>query len=445
LKRLGYQELIAELFPRLTGGIRWGLERTERMLASAGDPHLRMRSIHIAGTNGKGSVAATIEAVLRAGGLRTGLYTSPHLCSFRERIRVGGEPVREAAVEEAAARLWPSILQEAPSFFEATTAIAFQALADAAVDVAVVEVGLGGRLDATNVVRPEVVAITDIALDHAEYLGSTLASVAAEKAGILKRGVPAAVSGSDAVALGVIRAAAAAAGAPLVVLAPEEVRGLRTSRDGTDFRLGTAWGELALHTPLPGEHQGRNAALAVRALELLPAALRPDGEAVRTGLASVRWPGRLQVEARGPGRWVFDVAHNPAGIRALAGALAQLDLPRPRVLLLGILAEKDWPAMLPPLLEWADAAVLTVPDSAPEARRWQPAAAIARLAAHPRLDVARALPVFREALAEAQRLAGAAGTVLVTGSFHTVGDALARLDMAPAGVDAPLPHSARHA
>jgi dihydrofolate synthase / folylpolyglutamate synthase len=443
LKRLGYHELIAELFPRLTGGIRWGLERTERMLAAVGDPHLRMRSIHIAGTNGKGSVAASVEAVLRAAGLRTGLYTSPHLCSFRERIRVAGEPVSEEAVEDAAARLWPAILEEAPSFFEATTAIAFHALADAAVDVAVVEVGLGGRLDATNVVRPEVAAITDIALDHAEYLGSTLASVAAEKAGILKRGVPAAVSGSEATALAVLSAAARSVGAPLVVLAPEEVRGLRTSCGGTEFRLATRWGELELRTPLPGEHQGRNAALAVRVLELLPAALRPDAEAVRTGLAAVRWPGRLQVEDRGGGRWVFDVAHNPAGIHALASALARLHLPRPRVLLVGILAEKDWPAMLPPLLEWADAVLLTVPDSAPDARRWQPAAALARLAAHPRLDIARAVPVFGEALAEAERLAGAAGTVVVTGSFHTVGDALARLGMAPAGVDVPLPHASR--
>ncbi len=147
---LSYQELVRRLFPRLTGGIRWGLERTEALLRQAGDPHRRFRAIHIGGTNGKGSVAATMASVLSAAGQRTGLYSSPHLCSFRERVRVNGSPISEEDLVAAAAPLWPAIEESGASFFEATTVIAFQALAEAEVDVAVIEVGLGGRLDATT-------------------------------------------------------------------------------------------------------------------------------------------------------------------------------------------------------------------------------------------------------------------------------------------------------
>ena len=174
---LTYRELVSELFPRLTGGIRWGTDKTARLLASVGDPQRRFRSVHIGGTNGKGSVSATIASVLGAAGHRTGLYTSPHLCTFRERIQIQGEPISETALVDAARRLWPAVRREEPSFFEATTAIAFLAFAEAGVEIAAVEVGLGGRLDATNVVEPEVAVITNIARDHAEYLGETLEAI----------------------------------------------------------------------------------------------------------------------------------------------------------------------------------------------------------------------------------------------------------------------------
>src|SRR5690606_29480790 len=190
LSPLTYDALVAELFPRLTGGIRWGLERTERLLAAVGDPHRSYRTLHAGGTNGKGSVAATLASVLGQTGALAGLYTSPHLCTFRERIQIGGAPIGEEQFVAAATRLWPHILRESPSFFEATTAIAFLALAEAGVEVAAIEVGLGGRLDATNVIRPDVVALTNVALDHAQYLGDTIEAVAREKAGIIKAGVP---------------------------------------------------------------------------------------------------------------------------------------------------------------------------------------------------------------------------------------------------------------
>lgn len=186
----GYPDLIRELFPRLSGGIRWGLDRTRRLLESAGSPEREFAAIHIGGTNGKGSAAATLASVLSRSGVRVGLYCSPHLCAFRERIQINGVPIGEDALLAAAERVWPAVRREDPSFFEATTAIALRSLADAGVDLAIVEVGLGGRLDATNVITPERVIITNIALDHAEFLGTTLESVAREKAGIMKPGVP---------------------------------------------------------------------------------------------------------------------------------------------------------------------------------------------------------------------------------------------------------------
>lgn len=432
---LGYSELVRELFPRLTGGVRWGTEKTERLLAAAGDPHRRFRSIHVGGTNGKGSVSATVASVLMRAGWRTGLYTSPHLCSFRERIQVGGRPLTEAALVAAAGRLWPAIGLEEPSFFEATTAIAFLAFAEAGVEVAAVEVGLGGRLDATNVVVPDVVVITNVARDHAEYLGDTVEEIAREKAGIIKPGVPVVTGETAPGTLAVFRARAAEVGAPLHVVDPGMIRGVRVGRDGTWLALRTeAWGDLELHTPLIGEHQARNAALAVRALELLPADRRPGREAVVEGVAGVRWPGRLECERVGGQTWIFDAAHNPAGAEALTAALRALELPRPIVGVVGILGDKDWTAMLGALVGLADTLLLTVPPTAPEHRRWDPGVAAAAFAA----DRVVCIRDFALALAEARERAGA-GTVVVTGSFHTVGDALAALDLAPFGADAPLP------
>ena len=433
---LTYQELIGALFPRLTGGIRWGLERTARMLAAVGDPHLAFRTIHVGGTNGKGSVAAMIASVLRCAGVRTGLYTSPHLCTFRERVQIDGVPVSEEEFVAAASRLWPHIERESPSFFEATTAIAFLALAEAGVEAAVVEVGLGGRLDATNVIRPDVVVLTNVAVDHAQYLGDTLESIAHEKAGIIKPGVPVVTAEPAGAAREVFQRRAAEVGAPLTALEPGDVRSVRVRADGTRFVLASsAWGELELCTPLVGPYQATNAALAVRALERLAPEQRPGRDAVQEGLRTVRWPGRAQIERLDTQTWVFDVAHNPAGVAALAATLEALALPRPVALLVGILGDKDWGAMLPPLARLADHTVLTIPPTAPPQRRWDPHAV---LRAVPGL-AAEVVTDFQAALARVADRAGPDGTVVVTGSFHTVGDALIALGRTPFGADAPLP------
>ncbi|HEX7238752.1 MAG TPA: folylpolyglutamate synthase/dihydrofolate synthase family protein [Longimicrobiaceae bacterium] len=420
---------LAWLFGRTTGGIRWGLERTEELLAGVDHPHRRFRSLHVGGTNGKGSVSALCDSVLRAAapGRRVGLYTSPHLVRFAERIRVDGAPVDAELLAGCVERLRPAIERTGATFFEASTAVAFLCFAEAGVEVAVAEVGLGGRLDSTNVLSPAATAVTNVARDHTEYLGETTAEIAAEKAGIWKPGVPAVTAEADPAALGVLRERAAAVGAPLTALDEvARIEDVRPDAKGTRFRLRSdAWGDRAVRVPLVGAHQARNAALAAELLARLPDDLRPGWDAVERGFAAARWPGRFQVEEIRGTTWVLDVAHNPAGVRALAATLDAVELPRPLVLLAAVLSDKEWGEMLPPLLAHADAAILTLAPTAPESRRWDPEAVAASL------DVSipvRVIPDLEAAMMRATTLAPY-GTVLVTGSVHTVGDALPLLGL----------------
>jgi len=424
LTELSYGALLDHLFPRLTGGIRWGLGRTRSLLEAVGDPHQCYPTIHVGGTNGKGSVAAIIDSVLRHDGRRTGLYTSPHLVDFRERIQVGGRPITEAELLAAARSLWPRVQAEAPSFFEAATVIAFLAMARADVEAGVIEVGMGGRLDSTNVIEPEVAVITNVAMDHAQYLGDDLDTIAGEKAGIMKPGIPVVTSTSSPAVLGVLEARALEVGAPLHVVPSPDAR---SDAGGTSVTLDTGWGRLPLRVPLPGRHQASNLALAVRALELLPADLRPSRRAVVAGVAATHWPGRFQIERIGATTWVFDVAHNVAGVEALLDTLLDVAPPRPVVALIGVLGDKDWGRMLPPLFDYADTVVLTEPPSAPPERRWDPASVLAELAAP---QSARVVQPFAAAVAAAIA-AAAGGTVLCTGSVHTVGDAMLALGLTP--------------
>lgn len=417
----------AWLFARTTGGIRWGLERTEELLAGVDHPHRRFRALHVGGTNGKGSVSALCESVLRAAhpDRTIGLYTSPHLVSFTERIRIDGRPVDTALLADAEARLWPAIERTGATFFEATTAIAFLCFAEAGVDLAVVEVGLGGRLDSTNVVTPIATAVTNVARDHTEYLGDSLEQIAWEKGGIFKPGVPAVVGEAEPFTSEVLRRRAADVGAPLVMLdAVIRMGDIGVSLDGTRFRLDSErWGTHEVRIPLVGAHQARNAALAAELLGVLPDDVRPTWEAIERGFAQVRWPGRMQVVRQRGGTWIFDVAHNPAGVTALVQALDGLDLPRPLVLLAAILSDKEWDEMLPPLLARADAAILTVAPTAPEGRRWDPEQVANSL--DTQIPV-RVIPDLASALMRAETMAPY-GTILVTGSVHTVGDALAEM------------------
>ncbi|MEK9500585.1 bifunctional folylpolyglutamate synthase/dihydrofolate synthase [Gaopeijia maritima] len=428
--------LFERLFPPLPAGVHWGLERVASALADLGHPERRAPALHVGGTNGKGSVASTCAAVLETAGRRTGLYTSPHLCSVRERFQVAGRPLSEARLVELADEIRPTVVAHGLTFFEAATVLAFHAFAAEGVEVQVIEVGLGGRLDATNVLVPAACALTNVALDHADFLGNTLEAIAREKAGIIKAGVPVVTAETAPELLAIFREVAEARGAPLTALDPAaELTEVEVERDHTAFTLDTsAWGALRLTTPLVGRHQAANAALAVQLLERLPEALRPSAEQVKSGVASVRWPGRDQIEVIDGTTWLLDVAHNVAGIQSLVTVLDRLRLPEPRVAVVGVLGDKEWRRMLPPLLRRVERAVLTQPPSAPDTRRWDPDEAMAALAGVADAGAPTSVEAdFERALDRAREAAGR-GTVVVTGSCHTVGDALRALGRVPFGM-----------
>jgi dihydrofolate synthase / folylpolyglutamate synthase len=408
---LTYDEALEFLFPRTTT-IKFGLATTRALLKSLGNPHQVMPSIHIGGTNGKGSVSTLVAEALREAGWRVGLYTSPHLVSFRERIQVDGVPISEDAVAMWTARLLAPILQRKATFFEATTALAFADFAARGAEIAVVEVGLGGRLDSTNVVYPLVSGVTKIARDHMKYLGDTLELIATEKAGIAKPGVPFVVGERDPGLVEVLRREAKRA------VARADPRGC------ADVRVLPADYEWCGALSLAGPHQRRNAAIAYGILTALPGPYRPTQQQIESAFGKVRVPGRLDRR----GRWLFDVAHNPDGMRSLVAALNAMRLPRPLHALVSILGDKEWPGMLVQLDRAIDRGILTIAPTA-AARGWD-IEWLNRWLRDPSRPPAHAewtlIPDFAEAI---RRVQVEAGTVLVTGSFHTVGDVMTALGM----------------
>jgi dihydrofolate synthase/folylpolyglutamate synthase len=410
---LSYRQAIEFLFPRTTT-IKFGLATTRALLAELGNPQDVLPLVHVGGTNGKGSVCTMVASVLREAGWRVGLYTSPHLVSFRERIRVDGEPISEAAVAMWTERLTPLIRRRAATFFEATTAIALADFAARGAEIGVIEVGLGGRLDSTNVIRPLVSAVTKIELDHMKYLGDTLEQIATEKAGIAKPGAPFVIGETRPELVETLRREAKCFIARLD----------RSARP--DIRVVPPDYEWAGPLGLGGPHQRRNAAVAHGILMALPAPYRPTQPQVAAGFGKARIAGRLDRH----GRWLFDVAHNPDGIRALLRAVRTLDPPRPLHALVSILGDKAWPEMLVLLDQVIDRGVLTLAPTAAN-RGWDIDWLRAWLR-DPSRPPARAawslVPDFREAIAAAET---GAATVLVTGSFHTVGDVMAALGIAP--------------
>jgi len=404
-------------------GTKLGLDTPRRLLAALGDPQKTFPAAHVAGTNGKGSTCVLLDAVLAAAGLGVGRYTSPHLEDFSERVAVAGHPISNADLVREAARVHGAAagMDPPPTFFEAATAIAFLHFADAAVDAAVVEVGMGGRLDATNVLTPRVSVITNVDLEHTKYLGATVAEVAGEKAGIVKPGVPV-VTAARGEALDVVRATAARRGAPLRVLGEDF-----TVTDGEPFRYKGPGGTLdGLALGLAGPHQRENAALALAAAEIFLGGRLPDEIAVRRALADARWPGRLEsVAAAAP--VLLDCAHNGPAARALARHLAN-GPGGPLWLVLGVLADKDFDAIASALCPLAARVLVTAPDTP----RRGDLAEQARIARNHAPDVA-AVPGVAAAVDRAVREAAAAGgPVVVTGSIYTVGEARSHLRVARA-------------
>ncbi len=419
-----YGEAIQALFARTTGTIKPGLERTEALLAKLGSPHRKLSAIHVAGTNGKGSVVATCEALLRARGLVVGRYTSPHLVDFRERITVNGQPIFEEEVLEFLERWIPTAEEMGATFFEVTTALAFDWLAKREVDLAVIETGLGGRLDSTNVLTPRVATVTSIGLDHTDLLGDTLEAIAREKAGIFKAGVPA-VIGEPAPAIRELLAKCAkeAAATPVVVLDDDyAISNVEVSARGTSFTLLGGKDGQHITTPLLGEHQARNTATAIATLAAIGNEYLPPPGEISKALAGVFLPGRFERR----GKVIFDVAHNPDGARTVAETIRAVNPPSPRTALVAVLADKDWRGIIRELAPAVDRFVFTNAPSAPAERRWDPAEAHSFAKARgieadlePDMDAALALGQERSE------------TLLVTGSFHTVGDAMSRLQVSP--------------
>lgn len=315
--------------------IKLGLETTRSLLAGLGNPHKQLNIIHIAGTNGKGSVGATLSTLFTTAGYRTGFYSSPHLASVRERFRLNHAPITTGAFAGLVARLSRYLGNYEPTYFECTTLLALLWFAEERADVVILETGMGGRLDATNVVTPLISLITDISLDHQQYLGHSIPEIAAEKAGIIKPGVPVLFSGRDAGALPVITGCCRYLRCPLLVYG-QDFESRLTSATRFDFLSRHAPARLNLPLPLAGAHQAVNASLALAALDLLTDQFPTTEAHIRAGLAAVRWPGRLElieVASRGQKlRVLLDGAHNEAGVLALCQALEQ-GFPRRRLVL----------------------------------------------------------------------------------------------------------------
>lgn len=435
---MSYDRTIEYLFGLQKHGIKLGLTTTQLLLKSMGDPHRAFRSFHVAGTNGKGSTSAFLSGVLASEGYRVGLYTSPHLVSFTERIRINGIPISEQRVVELAEKVRAKHAEifagregaVSPTFFEVTTVMAFTYFAEEGVDVAVIEVGMGGRLDATNVIMPAVSVITNIELEHTEFLGSSIEQIAEEKAGIIKPKVPVVTGATQPEVIAVFEKAAAQNSSPIYRMG-KDFGPVRTAGSGTqkfDYR-GISADRAGLSLSLLGKHQIGNACIAVAALECaVKAGIYVSESAIRTGLSSARWAGRLERVSERPDIFL-DGAHNPASAEILAEALKELKQNYRRlILVVGILKDKDYRGILNRLAPIADYIVATRPDYA----RAMDASILAVEAGRIHRNVFAA-ETIGDAVALARRKAAADDIIVITGSLYTVGDARALL-VSPADV-----------
>jgi dihydrofolate synthase/folylpolyglutamate synthase len=401
------------------------LSRVERLLAAAGNPHAQFPAVHLAGTKGKGSTAAVIESCLRAAGYRTGFYTSPHLHTFRERIQVAGHKIAREEVVALVDEVRP-LIERMPDVttFEAITAIGFLYFCRSEVDVAVVEVGLGGRLDATNVLTPEVSVITSLSLDHTYLLGDTLGEIAYEKAGIIKPGVPAVSAPQRAEAIKVLEAISRGRGVPLTEVGrdwdyepgPADMDGqaftVRLVTDGGSELDGEYW------MPLLGRHQLENGTSAIAALDVLrQRGFHVPAEAVRAGLRDVHWPGRLEILSREPSL-VVDCAHNPYSAQVLRRALEEWFPGQRWVLIFGASADKDIAGMLEALLPISEYTIVTRSDHPRAAAPIELADVVASVGGGAEVSVN-----MRKSLRRGLAVMDPGSGLLVTGSIFLVADA----------------------
>jgi dihydrofolate synthase/folylpolyglutamate synthase len=420
-----YQEALDWLLDLEVMGIKLGLTNVRELLSRLGDPQRQFRSVHVAGTNGKGSVSAMTASILKAQGYRTALYTSPHMVDFRERVQVDGLPISRKQlcrlVKEVKGQVDDMCLakpEACPTFFEVTTALAFLHFAELGTELAVVEVGMGGRLDATNVIVPECTAITRIGLEHTRYLGDTLGKIAFEKAGIIKPGVPVVTAEHDPETLGVIRARASELASPLRIVAEGvDFKLIESSLQGTKVLLHRNGMQAFL--PLIGSYQASNAGLAFALVECLRSrGIAVSDEAVRRGLETVTWPGRMELVRRRPDV-LLDATHTPQGAEAVAEDLRRLVKGR-IILVMGVLDDKDLEGVVSPFARISDLGIAVAPLTA----RAFPAETVCK-AMRMHMGKAEAAGSVVEGLCMALKSAGHEDTVVVTGSIYTLGEAKA--------------------
>jgi dihydrofolate synthase / folylpolyglutamate synthase len=415
-----YSGALEYLFSLEKFGIVFGLENIRWLLGLVGDPQNAFKAVHVGGTNGKGSVATMLAAMLHKAGYGTGKYTSPHLLSFTERVTVNEVPMSEENLVDITATLREAVERADRdrffTFFDFTTALAFEQFRRKKVEVAVAEVGLGGRLDSTNVLVPLVSIITNVAMDHMDYLGDTIGQIAVEKAGVIKEGVPA-VTGAEGEALEIIRGSAAAKDSRLYVLG--EDFSFRKTGDQMMSYEGVHHTMEGLYVNLKGDHQLANSAVALCALEILSGVgFNVTEKDIREALAEIDWPGRLEVVREHP-IVLLDGAHNPHGCRSLARYLKERYPHTRKVLVFGVMKDKKFQEMMEILTPLMDKVILTTTTmdraAQPEALTSLAPGALVR-------------PDIKEALETAQALATEKDMIIVTGSLYILGEAKAYID-----------------
>jgi dihydrofolate synthase / folylpolyglutamate synthase len=411
---VNYSEAIQFLYNLQMFGANFGLENMRKLAALAGNPQAKLRFIHVAGTNGKGSTCAMLESIYRAAGLRVGLFTSPHLVSFRERIQINRQSISQNELVKLVQEIQP-LLKNFPAdnhvtLFEVVTVMALKFFAEQKCDLVIWETGLGGRLDATNIVTPLASVITNIAFDHQQWLGDTLEKIAAEKAGIIKPEIPVVSSVENVEALAAIEKIARAKNAPL-------------TKVNSEFRIQNS--ELSLL----GEHQKQNAALALATVEVLQKQIPVSEKQIRDGLQNVNWPGRLQLIQKPNGqKTLLDGAHNVAGAKVLRAALEEYFGGEKPVLIFGTLADKDWPEICRTLAPLA-AKIFTVPVASARTTGAQELAEKFR-ETNPAAEIF-ICKNFAEALLACEN----EPFVAITGSLYLIGEALVALGVFPADDD----------
>jgi dihydrofolate synthase/folylpolyglutamate synthase len=420
---------------------KFDLAHMRVLLNALDNPERRFPSVLIAGTNGKGSTAATLASILAASGLRTGLYTSPHLVRINERISINGETIDDekfALVHDMVERTAERLIEDGelpwhPSFFEMLTAMSFEHFATSKLDIAVLEVGMGGRLDATNVVEPRVSVITDISLDHEKFLGNTIAEIAREKSGIIRpRGIvvtlPQTPAANDVIGNAILDQNAIAVSAvpyvpPVSPAAPSHLAfETRDAKIFSRYPLQVLGKQILVETPLIGRHQLRNVALAIAAAEELGKQRFPvTAESIEHGIRETRWPGRFQVVAATDStpEYVFDVAHNPAGAWALRSTLSNCYEDRRLIFVFGAMRDKAIAEMCEILFPLAEGVVATQADNPRSATGQEIIQAAHRT--HAEMEGSPDVP---SALARAKAIAGTNGVIVITGSIYVVGEAM---------------------